>query len=326
MCISPKLVRYTFFPNNVLTNIFKNGIIHSERRINYRPPGIANPIHGYGKCGLANPTFKNNRLYSIFITKEVTVMKKITKITSALVSVAMCAGIIGVLSANASEVASEPAQNAGAAVYNTSNPSKMSIEEFDKMVEEMGIVDVSVPKSPSQKLVEDAYSVNGCKCSEYVDKVLENLEAALGFPAYPTSAPIPIEDLESPERAYGFFPTSSTTLPYPIYLGETSKGDAVASKYYFYVTDKPIELEYALQVRGNNDKEAVLKTTLYREQKKWAGLDSWQTVKSWNQKFNGIFGTEYEISDVDSDYVYCLVFENISDINCTISGVITVCE
>lgn len=253
-------------------------------------------------------------------------MKKTTKITSALVSVAMCAGIISVLSANASEATSEPAQNSGAAVYNTSNPSKMSIEEFDKMVEKMGIIDVSVPKTPSQKLVEDAYSVGRCHSSEYVDKVLENLEAALGFPAYPTSEPIPIEDLESPERSYGFFPTSSTTLPYPIYLGETSKGEAVASKYYFRVTGKPLELSYALQVRGNNGEQATLKTTLYRERKEWAGSDSWQTVKSWNQKFGTTFGTEYEISDVDSDYVYCLVFENISDFNCTISGCITVSE
>ncbi|MBD5111954.1 MAG: hypothetical protein HDT42_05385 [Ruminococcaceae bacterium] len=253
-------------------------------------------------------------------------MKKITKVTSALVGVTMCAGIIGMLATNASETTPEPEQEVSAVTYNTSNPSKMSIEEFDKMVEEMGIIDVSVPKTPSQKLVEDAYSVGECNISEYVDKVLENLEAALGFPAYPTSAPIPIEDLESPERSYGFFPTSSTTLPYPIYLGETSKGEAVASKYYFRVTGKPIELDFALQVRGNNGKEAVLKTTLYRERKEWAGLDSWQTVKSWNQKLGTTFGTEYEISDVDSDYVYCLVFENISDINCTISGCITVCE
>lgn len=143
-----------------------------------------------------------------------------------------------------------------------------------------------------------------------------------GTTVYPMSDPISSAALEDIENLAGsFFPTQHINLPYRSAYGELPKGTSVATMYYFYIKNSTnIYINNEVRVNGNNGKHATIRVSLYRERSSLAGSNAWEKCESQDLICNGSFKTTTTFTDLDKNYVYCVVFENASDFDCTVSG------
>ena len=240
-------------------------------------------------------------------------MKKAKIITSALLGVVMCTGIICALTANAVEAPAESNQAAYIGEY-TPKPFPMPIEELDALLEEQGVINTpEVQKTPLQAAIDEVFFGGGYKTSEQI----ENELAELGITTYPSTEPRPIEEIDAELEQQGIartsgFPIYSHDIPYSISLGEIPAGSGIISAYYFKPAGNKIRVYCKLQAMGNPGTK-TLKVTLYKENRFMAGADAWQYVES--QEI-GLANTEdatfpLTFTDLDSSmYIYCLRFDN----------------
>lgn len=251
-------------------------------------------------------------------------MKKAKIISSALLSIVICTGIVCALTANAVEAPTVSEQNA---VEETSIDIRypMPIDELDAILEAEGaILTPEVQKTPLQQSIDEVFYGDGIKTSEEIAAGLEKL----GITTYPATSPRPIEEIDAEleqqgtARAAGF-PIYSQDLPYSISLGEIPAGKGVISTYYFKPSGNTIEVLCTLHAMGNPGRK-TLRVTLYKENKYMIGADAWQSVKS--QEITLVDSSEVTFpltfANLDSDmYVYCLRFDNTTTgTNKVISG------
>ena len=251
-------------------------------------------------------------------------MKKAKIITSALLGVVMCTGIICALTANAVEAPAESNQAAYIGEY-TPKPFPMPIEELDALLEEQGVINTpEVQKTPLQAAIDEVFFGGGYKTSEQI----ENELAELGITTYPSTEPRPIEEIDAEleqqgtARASGF-PIYSQKLPYSISLGEIPAGNGTVSAYYFRPDGSMIDVICNLKAMGNPGIK-TLKVTLYKENRFMAGADAWQLVETKEIKLSNTELAAFPITFANLDsslYVYCLRFDNITTgTNHVISG------
>ena len=241
-------------------------------------------------------------------------MKKAKIITSALLGVVMCTGIICALTANAVEAPAESNQAAYIGEY-TPKPFPMPIEELDALLEEQGVINTpEVQKTPLQAAIDEVFFGGGYKTSEQI----ENELAELGITTYPSTEPRPIEEIDAEleqqgtARASGF-PIYSQELPYSISLGEIPAGNGTISTYCFKPNGNIIDVIYTLQTMGDSGIK-TLKVTLYKENKDITEADAWQRVESQEISLsnNSYLAAPLTFADLDINNVYCLRFDNIT--------------
>lgn len=251
-------------------------------------------------------------------------MKKSKIITSAVLSVAMCTGLVFAISANAADTASEPS---------ALNPAALSapIEEFKEKYPEQYAQELAYKEAKEATTLGkiEKIMMEELLPQTTVEEISAKLEEELGITTYSATEPRPIDELEQDmARAIGF-PSRPVEMPYAISTGEIPKGYYSYSAFYFRPTSNTINLTYNINGYGApKGKNYVMETVLYRQRKSWEGSSTWERVEANEVEFGSNWATTLKFYGLDSNnFVYCLGFHNTSpDSGSIISGMVTVSE
>lgn len=202
-------------------------------------------------------------------------MKKAKAITSALLGVVMCTGLICALTANAVEAPAE----SPVTIAKTEDVVQQDAADTLAAIEKTAVIDIpSYPTGPHLS-IEDAESE--------------------------------LELQDTSKAVVNSLPTQSHTLPYTAYLNYLAAGDCSYTAHYF--TTNTNKLVMALEINGTPNTISTIQVRLYRQNKYISGSSAWEYVDSHDVSFISYFKSTHSFTDLSDSYVYCLRFDNLSD-------------
>ena len=217
-------------------------------------------------------------------------MKKAKVITSALLGVVMCTGIICALTANAVEAP---------------NDSPITIEESENDIIKQDVADTLIATEKT--------TVDDIPCYP------------TGTHLSIADAEREIELQDESKAIVNSFPKQSHTLPYSSCLNYLAAGDCSYTAHY--VKSETGQLVLGLELDGTANTISTLKVRLYRQNKYLVNTSVWEYVDSRDFSFGSYLKSTERFTDLSDMYVYCLRFDNLSDnSNNQISGTIEIDE